>query len=489
MFVIDRRDACCCHACNQANPESTAPQHYRNVIWQWVLRKAPTAKVRRLMKSIGIRRQSTDCTSCVYPSGLFMRRSIVFLALAAALAFPAAAQPISSQRFDAASAYREPPGELTLEAALELVLSTNHSLSAARNLAASSAGAVTQAGVLPNPTVGFEVEDTNRKATRTTTGSLSMPIELGGKRRARMATAELGGRMALSDLEVTRADIKSQTIAAFFDVLIAQEQVALAKSALDLSQSATRVANRRVQAGKVAPLEESRAQVEQANAELELNESEVGLTLARRTLSALWGNPRPAFSAARGDLNALPSRPALDDLISALERSPQLESARLAVEKSQSQIQLERSKRYPDLTVSVGVMRDQELGRNQPTVGVSIPLPLFDRNQGNLYEASMLAYKSQDDYRGMRLQLETELQAAASQFDLSRDAAQKLNTLILPTARQSFDTAQRGFEAGKFSFTEVLDAQRSLSQARARYLTVLSTTYQAVARIDRILGR
>src|SRR3546814_19853625 len=102
-----------------------------------------------------------------------------------------------------------------------------------------------------------------------------------------------------------------------------------------------------------------------------------------------------------------------------------MQSARLSVERSLAQIEVERSKRYPDVELSVGVAKNNELGRNQTIVGVSVPLPFFDRNQGNLYEASMLAYKSRDDYRAQKTRLMTELQQSASEFDLSKSSATK----------------------------------------------------------------
>ncbi|WP_237174054.1 TolC family protein [Paracandidimonas lactea] len=417
-----------------------------------------------------------------------MRSFLYLIGIISVISGPAFAQPAYDYLRDSPAVQLEPATELTLDEALNLALARSPSLSAARYLAASSEGIVTQAGVIPNPVLSFEIEDTSRRPTRTTTSTLSIPIELGGKRSARITAAELTRDVARSDLQGVRADVRSRTISAFFDVLIAQEQVALTASAVDIASGALYVATQRVAAGKVAPLEENRAQVEVANAQLEQNEAQSALKAARQRLSALWGNPSPMFTKARGDIDTLPTRPTLDDFAVALGDSPLVESARLAVERSRAQIQVERSKRYPDIELSVGVARNNELGRNQTIVGVAIPLPLFDRNQGNVYEASMLAYKSRDDYRELKTRLMVELQQAASAFDISKAAAGKLDSLVLPTANRAYETARKGFEAGKFGFTEVIDAQRTLFQARTRYLTALSDSYQALARIERILA-
>ncbi|MFW7343878.1 TolC family protein [Pollutimonas sp. H1-120] len=417
-----------------------------------------------------------------------MRSALVLFGAATALWSAAMAQPLPSYIDAIPGKQTEPVASLTLSQAVKLTLEANYSLSSARYTAESTEGLVLQAGVRPNPILDVEVEDTSRKTSRTTTTKLSVPIELGGKRDARIAKAELTRDIARQELLQTRADVRSQTVASFFDVLIAQEQVELSTKTVEIARDAYRIADRRVEAGKVPPLEADRAQVELANAELEQAQAASSLELSRRNLSALWGNPSPQFAKAEGQPAVLPGRPDLDDLTAALERSPYVQVARLELERSRAQIQVERSKRYPDLTVSAGVIRNNELSRNQVMVGVSIPLPFFDRNQGNVYEASMLAYKSQDDYRGLKVRLQTQLQQAASQFDIAKSRSVRLESEILPKANTAFERAKRGFEVGKFGFTEVLDAQRTLFQARVRHLSSLSDAYQALAQIDRILG-
>lgn len=418
-----------------------------------------------------------------------MRIAFVLLAAIAALWGVALAQPLPSYQAEASAAAVEPATSLTLDQALRLAQQNNYSLSSARYAAGASEGGVLQAETRPNPVLGVEVEDTSRRATRLTTTTLSVPIELGGKREARIAAAQLTRDVARREADQARVDVRAQTVAAFFDVLIAQERVALASETLELARNAYRVADKRVEAGKVPPLDADKALVELANSELEIAQADSALQWARQNLSILWGNPSPRFARAEGKISISLDRPELDDLSAALEKSPLLQVARLQSERSRAQIEVERSKRYPDIEVSAGVIRNNDLGRNQVVLGVSIPLPLLDRNQGNIYEASMLAYKSQDDYLGLKARLQTQLQQAASQFDIAKNFARRFESEILPSAGLAFERATRGFEAGKFGFIDVLDAQRTLFQTRARYLSALSDAYQALAQIDRILGQ
>ncbi|SPS01111.1 TolC family protein [Cupriavidus taiwanensis] len=416
-----------------------------------------------------------------------MRRLLLPLGLAAVLSSPFSGVAQTPPPTVALPSAPAPAAPLTLDAALALAEAGSFTLSAAGKELDATEGDLMQSRVLPNPELAVSMEDT-RKASRSTTGQVNLPIELGGKRAARIGLAERGRELAQAELGSTRAELRAAVIARFFGVLVAQERVRLAEGSVGIAGQAADAAGRRVAAGKVAPLEATRARVEQANAELELAEATGALQSARQALAALWGDTVPRFAQAQGDLDALPSRPAPAALQAALEDSPLLAASRLAAERSRAEVAVQRSRQYPDVTVSLGAKRDNEANRNMAVLGVAIPLPLFDRNQGNLYAALSRADGAQDAHAATRVRLQGELQQASTQLAVSRAAAQTLQASVLPAAEQAYAAASRGFEAGKFNFLDVLDAQRTLFQARIRYLDVLARTYDAAASIDRLLG-
>ena len=382
----------------------------------------------------------------------------------------------------------QPAAPLHLEQALELAASRSFTLSAARRELEASDGAVQQAGALRNPELNASVEDTRRE-TRTTTATLAFPVELGGKRAARVTAAERGRDVAQAELSNAQAQLRASVIAAYFSTLVGQERFKLATHSAELAKRGADAIAKRVAAGKVSPVDETRARVDQANAQLETTEAEAALQTARQMLAALWGDPEPKFSEVVGDTAQVPSRGTAADLAQQLEASPALLASRMEANRRKAQIDVERSKAVPDVTVSVGAKRDNELGRTQAIVGVSIPLPLFDRNQGAVYEAGKRAQRADDDYQAARIRVLNELQLAASQLSVARTSLQSLQSTVLPAAQQAYEAATKGFEAGKFGFLDVIDAQRSLLQARSRYLTTLSSAFQAAAAIDRLLGR
>jgi cobalt-zinc-cadmium efflux system outer membrane protein len=382
----------------------------------------------------------------------------------------------------------EPAAPLNLASAIELALSANAELAAAARELQAVEGTVIQAGIRPNPEISTLVEDTQKRATRTTTLQINQPIELGGKRAARIESAERGRDVAAADLAAKRLEIRAATVAAFFDVLVAQERIRLAEALLELAQRATLTASRRVMAGKVSPVEETKARVAEASVRVEFNLAKGELAAARKRLAATWGNPVPRFERADGRTEVLPPLPSSEELVARLAAAPALARARLEADRRSALAEVERTRRIPNVTVSVGAQRVEELGRDQAIVGLSVPLPLFDRNQGNLLEALRRADKARDELAATEIRLSTEVAQAYERFKALSLEVDTLQKDILPGAQSAYEAASKGYELGKFNFLEVLDAQRTLFQARSQYLRALAEAHRASADIDRVLG-
>lgn len=382
------------------------------------------------------------------------------------------------------------PARLTLRTALDLALSSNAELAVAQRELEASEGAVQQGGARPNPELGLLLEDT-RKSTRTTTIQLDQPIELGGKRAARIGAAERARDIAAAELAAKRAELRATVVSAFNEVLLGQERIGLAGESLELARRASEVAGKRVQAGKVSPVEETRAKVAEATVRLEAAQAQSELRAARQRLAATWGSTAPRFERAQADTGGareLPPLPSREAIEARLARSPNLRRVELEVQRRRALTDIERARRVPDVTVSVGVQRNAELGLTQAVVGVAVPLPIFDRNRGNLLEALRREDKAQAELTAARIALASEAMQARERLDATRTEAQTLERDVLPGAQSAYDVATKGFELGRFDFLDVLDAQRTLFQARSQYLRSLTEANRAAADIDRLLG-
>jgi cobalt-zinc-cadmium efflux system outer membrane protein len=411
-----------------------------------------------------------------------MRRLLPAL-LWAALFFP-----LSSVAQQAAATAASASAEtLTLRDAQAAAWARHPALLAAQREVEISEAARIQAGARPNPTLSAEVEDT-RRATRTTTLLLAQPIELGGKRSARMQASERSRDLALATLNERRAEVRGAVTAAFFDVLIAQEREQLASASLKLAQRGTQAVGNRVTAGKVSPIEETRARLAEATVRMEALKARSELATARQRLAAAMGAPTATGQMLQGTATALPAEPDLAQLEQRWQQSPARQRARAEVDRAAALVDIERGRQTPDVTLSVGARRDADAQRSMAVVGVSIPLPFFDTNRGALLASQRRLDQARDELALADLRIQTELEAAAEQWRTARAEATSLQREVLPAAQSAHDATAAGYELGKFGLLEVLDAQRSLLQARTQYLQALSVAHRAAVDVERLLG-
>jgi cobalt-zinc-cadmium efflux system outer membrane protein len=376
---------------------------------------------------------------------------------------------------------------VTLARAIEMALQDHPELSVARREIEASEAARQQAAAWPNPQLGFELEDTRRE-TRSTTFLLSQSIELGGKRAARMAAADRERDIATVQAVARRAQVRAAVTGAYFDALIAQERVRLAESAMQVAQSGTSAASRRVTAGKVAPVEETRARLAESSVRIELAQARSDLQGALYELGAAVGRAEPAIERVDGTAQTLPAVPEPSELERQLAASPALRLVQLETDRQAALVDVERARGVPDLTVSVGQKRSEELGRNQALIGLSIPLPLFDRNQGSVRQALRRQDKARDEAQAVALRLRADVLRARERLSAASIETHTLQREIVPGAEEAYAAATKGFELGKFSYLEALDAQRTLLQARSQYLRALAQAHRARIDLDRLLS-
>ncbi|WP_229257516.1 TolC family protein [Duganella callida] len=377
---------------------------------------------------------------------------------------------------------------LTLEQAIVMALFASPELRSVAQDVAIAAGARVQAGLRPNPELSLLREGTSSNSGRTDTYQLSQPIELGGKRDARIRLADRDQALARGDVAVTAAELRANVTAAYLEALTAQEHVALARESLSLAGKATNAAGRRVAAGKISPLEQTRSSVAEAGARLELSQALADAALARRRLAAYWGGTQPEnrpLLVPDIDLAAIPS---LTELQTRLASSPQMRRARAQIEREEAQVNLAKADRVPDLTVTLGRKKDSLANVTQTVVGVAVPLPLFNRNQGSLLSALRRVDKARTDAEREYLKAAQALADAHQRAMVAQEQIDSMRKEILPAAQSAFNAAVTGFELGKFGFIDVLDAQRTLFQSRAQYLGALSARYRSLADLRRFVA-
>jgi len=401
-----------------------------------------------------------------------------------------------------APAFENPVGAIALRDAVALALLHSPDLAAFAWETRAREARVLQAGKLPNPIVSVLVEDVGASQIQgpmgidassaavqpQTTIQLSQLVELGGKRAARRELAALDRDLAAWDYETARIDVFTQVTLAFFDVLAAQETVALTERTMQAVGEVRQSVGARVAAGAVSPIEETRAEISLAAVRVESEQARSLLGAARGRLAATWGSSEAAFLSAVGDLGEVPSLPTREDLLARLADNPYL--ARWAAEISQRQAALafERSKGVPDLEVIAGYRRFNDLGSNALVIGGSISLPIFDRNQGGIEEARTRLSKAYEQRRAAEARVAAALAEAYGALTSAHTAVTSLQAAVLPGAQQTFEAVNEGYRLGKFGYLDVLDAQRTFIGASGQYLRALADYHKAVVEVERLIG-
>ncbi|TLP64748.1 MULTISPECIES: TolC family protein [Pseudomonas] len=376
---------------------------------------------------------------------------------------------------------------LSLAQALDAASAQNPELAAVGREIGMAEGERLQAGLIPNPELSWEVEDT-RRDSRTTTLMLSQPLELGGKRRARVDVAEAGQLIARLALERQRNVLRAEVIQAYHAALRAQTALELAQQSQTLTERGVRVVEGRVKAGQSSPVEATRAQVQLAQAQAAVRRAQSARSIAWQALARLTGSAEAGFERLYDNTLSPGPAPEVENLLAKVEQTAEWRLAAAQIERSEASLGSEKAQRIPNLTVSLGSQYSREERERVNLIGLSMPLPLFDRNQGNVLAAARRADQARDLRNAVALRLRSDTLSAVQQWATAMGEVQAYDRTILPSAQQAVDTATRGFETGKFAFIEVLDAQRTLIEARGLYLDALAQAVDAKAQVERIYG-
>lgn len=384
----------------------------------------------------------------------------------------------------------------------------------------SSSGRTSSFGVAPDGTPSAGVEWSRESESSSIFGQseitlrLSQLIELGGKRAARVKAAERGKVVAAWDYDVARYEVVGGVVAAFVDLLAAQEHVRQFQEVVELGEQLADTVSKLVAAGNSSPLERRRAVSEVESLRIELRQRENAVDQARIRLASLWGSQDPAFERAEGNVENMPVLPPLALLLEKRDANPLLARWTAELAHREAVLDLERSRAVPDLEVGLGYRasggsdssgRAFGLGtdgigysrsttdlddewQHSVTLEFSIPLPLFDRNQGARKEAAYRVEKTAAERRATINQLDARLAEYYAVATNAFQVAASLRESVIPDLQKTFTLTQEGYRGGKFDFLTVLDAERQLIDAQLRATDAATSYHKAIAALEQTLG-
>ena len=388
----------------------------------------------------------------------------------------------------------EPDSPVTLRDALALAMLQNPELRTYPYDLRAAEARVLQAGLWPNPELEIEVEEFAGSDDRSgfdaaeTTVQVGQPIELGGKRDKRVRLASLDKELVQWDYESARLDVMRDVRQAFAAVLAAQDRVALAERLLDLSRQAHAAVAQRVEAGKDSPVDELRAGVVLSKSRIGLQKAQKALSVARHNLAAAWGGRTVYFERAAGDFYEVSPLAPPEDSAAAVAANPDIARWETQEQRQRAALRLEKARAEPDVIIGGGVQRFEETDDSALVFGLSVPIPLFDRNQGGIRQAIANLGKTRRQYEAVLVRTLAALSEATGALAGAYDEVVILRDDVLPRAQQAFEAAREGYQQGKFDYLYVLDTQRTLFEVQAQYLDSVEAWHKAQAVVERLLG-
>lgn len=384
---------------------------------------------------------------------------------------------------------------LTLSEAIQRAFDASPRLISASAKVEAAKGSETQAGYMPNPEITFEIENMAGNGPFSGTNSaeytlgINQVVEMGGKRAARK-NAALSAREAVNlAFQIEQLNLKRDVHLAYSNVLAEAESVKLALEQEYLAKEMLATVSKRVMAAAEPETQLAKAQVAYSTRVMIRKRNEQQLEIAKKQLAGLWGNSTLDVALDQRYFFDVRAPTSLQKYQEQLAHIPDMRRFSYLKAEKRSLLKLERAQAIPDPEFSIGVRDFRETGNQALIVGVSMPIPLFNNNRGNIVKAQSESFQIENDERQFELVLNQQLIEQWQHWNTAHNEITHMSNKLIPAAEKAFKLARLGYEKGKFPYLEVLDAQRTLFDTRAQYYDALKRYHNAQANVERLTAQ
>ncbi len=385
------------------------------------------------------------------------------------------------------------PPVYTLDAVIDLALKRSPVLTSAEAAVEQSQGLRVMAGAYLNPTIigtagrGSIRDPSTGVSVTERTITVQQPLEWPGKRAARQRAADAGLAGALAGMEETQVMVRADVKGAFFQLLFAQQDTQLAKDNLKTVEDLVKVVSARVETREAPKFELVKATVELQKARKDLARANNALLVARAKLNTVTGKALGEQFTIQGAFESVRTALDLQSLTEqGLNRHPTIRRQQKAIEQAQFTIEQERASRIP--TVAVVGQYHREAGDESITAGLSVPLPMWYRRQGEIGTAMATHRRAQAERDRVQQELEQTITQYFQDMQTAQMQIQVLEEGLLHQAKEALDIAQFSFRHGATSLLEVIDAQRVYRQTLLEYAQARADHSIALTRLERAVG-
>lgn len=381
---------------------------------------------------------------------------------------------------------------LTLADAIGQTLEASPRLKSATAGLEAAKGAEEQAGYLPNPAFDFQAENIAGSGrysgvdSAEMTYGLSQEVETGGKRSYRRQAANQSVALGTFNLTLEKLDLIRDVEVAYYQAVAAQQLLALAGERKELAENVLSAVKKRVDAAREPEMQLDKARIAVASARFAHERAEREFQHTKHVLASLWSGHNEEFSLDESQFRSTVAPPDESEVEAKLEQAPDIRQWEAKRKQQEALYELERAQAMPNPKVSLGVRDLRERGDQAFVAGVSIPIPVFNANAGNIVSARNTMLKTESDSETSRLNLRNTAFQWLEEMTNAYYQAETLQTAIIPSAQNAFTLAREGYDTGRFPYLEVLDAQRTLFEVKKQYIQALQEYHIARANVQRL---
>lgn len=373
---------------------------------------------------------------------------------------------------------------LSLDDAIRVAIGNSPGLRRAGYRVDIAAGLVTQAGLHPNPSFGFDAEGlgSDAGAGGETVYRLEQQIVLGGRLGKAARVAESDRRSAQATFVAEEFALASRVTRAYFAALAARERLDSRRQLIELADRSLGAVAAQVEAGAATEPDRLRAEVLREQAGIALESAEARYQAAGQTLASSMGLDGTIGLPLSSPFHTAPSLPDRETLLAGtLESNGRVALATVAIERARRAHALASAEAIPELVASIGPRYSDPENETSLDLGVGVEIPLFDRNQGNIHAALAQRLSAGAALREVRLALTAEVSEAWAAYQAARAAVARYEDHLLPKAERTLDLTRQAYARGKADYLRLLDAQQVVIESRISYIDALERTHEAAA--------
>ena len=375
---------------------------------------------------------------------------------------------------------------MTLDDLVAMAEANSPTLQAAAASVGVAEGGAVQVGLYPNPRLDLF---TPQLAGSDSQYAAQLTQEFITKGKLKLSRAAAMREVSQAQLSLVRArfDLLTNVRQGFYAVLAGQRRVQVLNELVVILRRSRDAADRLLKAGEGARTDVLLLDIELQNAEVNLQNSEALLRAARAQLAARIGMRGMPIGTVNGDLLAKTPIYTLESHIGCIGQNALVQSAAVEIERTQIRLRREQVDPYPNLTVGAGAQYQVSQPHKQGLITISIPIPVWNRNQGNIAAANANVARANANLSVVENSLSQILAEMIGRYQAAQQLVDRYEQRILPEAQEARTIIQKGFDQGEFDFLRLLQAQRSLMESNVGYIKAQESRWEAAADIANVL--